>query len=66
MTRATTPTKGYAVHNLRAVYRPQDGALDGTEIRVGVENLFDRTYRPHLATRNANGRTLKVSLAKTF
>lgn len=66
MTRSTTPTPGYAVHNLRAVYRPDAGVLRGAEIRVGVENLFDRDYRPHLATRQATGRNIKVTLAKTF
>jgi len=57
---------GFVVHNLRATYRPQAGALEGTELRVGVENLFDRDYRPWLATRDAPGRNVKLTLAKTF
>ncbi|KIC08743.1 ligand-gated channel [Leisingera sp. ANG-M1] len=57
---------GYGIHNLRATYKPQTGALEGTEIRFGIENAFDKTYRTSLATRNAPGRNFKVSIAKTF
>jgi hemoglobin/transferrin/lactoferrin receptor protein len=66
MNRATTPTPSSLVHNLRATYRPQDGALTGAEFRFGVENVFDLDYTPHLATRAAPGRTFKFSVAKTF
>lgn len=66
MPRTTTPTAGYGVHNLRATYRPEAGVWAGTEIRIGVENLFDRAYTPHLATRPAPGRTLKLTLARSF
>ncbi|MCL4068611.1 TonB-dependent receptor plug domain-containing protein [Pseudomonas sp. GX19020] len=57
---------GFAVHNLRATYRPQEGVLEGTEIRFGVENLFDRDYMQALATRNGPGRNFKVGIIKTF
>ena len=66
MTRAATPTPSNVVHNLRATYRPQHGILEGAELRVGVENLFDLDYTPHLATRKAPGRTVKFTIAKTF
>lgn len=66
MTRSTTPTPSSTVHNLRATWRPDNGALDGTEIRVGLENAFDLDYTPHLATRAASGRNLKLTLARTF
>ena len=59
-------TPGFGIHNLRATYRPQSGALEGSELRVGVENIFDKEYRPHLATRNAPGRNVKLTVAKTF
>lgn len=61
-----TEKAGHVVHNLRATYRPQEGAFEGLEVRMGLENAFDKAYTPHLATRPAPGRTLKVSLAKTF
>lgn len=57
---------GFGVHNLRATYKPQHGVLEGTEIRVGVENVFDKQYTRRLSTRPALGRSLKVSLAATF
>jgi hemoglobin/transferrin/lactoferrin receptor protein len=59
-------TSGFGISNLRATYIPQQGVFEGTEIRVGVENLFDRDYRPYLSTRNAVGRNLKLTIAKTF
>jgi hemoglobin/transferrin/lactoferrin receptor protein len=66
MNRSTSPTPSNVVNNLRATYRPQEGALEGLEVRMGVENMFDVDYTPHLATRPAPGRTFKLSLAKTF
>lgn len=57
------------VHNIRATWKPQwQGWLDGAEVRVGVENLFDEDYVGHLSspTRKAPGRTFKLSLASTF
>ena len=55
-------------HNLRATWRPDQGWLDGTEVRFGVENVFDRDYVGHLSSpsRKAPGRTFKVSLTKSF
>ncbi|MGC8201092.1 TonB-dependent receptor plug domain-containing protein [Aliiroseovarius sp. PTFE2010] len=66
MSRSATPTPSSVVHNLRATYRPQERALNGVEFRLGVENLFDLDYTPHLATRPAPGRTFKISIAATF
>lgn len=66
MDRASTSSDGYVVHNLRATYKPQLGMFEGTEVRLGIENLLDEVYKPHLAQRNGPGRTIKVSLAKTF
>lgn len=57
---------GYGVHNLRAVYRPQDGVLAGTELWLGIENIFDKQYKTALSTRPAYGRNIKFTIAKTF
>ena len=57
---------GFGVQNLRATFTPQRGVLKDTEIRVGIENIFDKQYTPRLATRAAAGRNFKLSLAKTF
>ncbi|ETX28088.1 TonB-dependent receptor domain-containing protein [Roseivivax isoporae] len=56
------------VHNLRATWRPDRGWLDGSELRVGLENAFDADYVGHLSSpsRKAPGRTFKVSLTRTF
>lgn len=57
---------GNVVHNIRATYRPQSGVLQGAEVRVGIENVFDKEYQNWLATRNAPGRNVKLTLAKSF
>lgn len=43
-----TPSDAYAVVNLRGEWRLRPGL----QLEAGVENLFDRDYRPHLAGRN--------------
>ena len=62
----TDEAPGSVIHNLRASYRPQAGVLAGTELRLGIENLFDTDYRPWLATRDAPGRNIKLTVSKTF
>lgn len=57
---------GYGISNLRATYRPQNGMLAGAELRLGIENAFDRAYQPNLATQLAAGRNIKLSVSKTF
>jgi len=57
---------GFVVHNLRATYAPQQGVLEGTEIRLGIENVLDTQFTPHLSTRPSAGRNFKLTLAKTF
>ncbi|WP_099913130.1 TonB-dependent receptor domain-containing protein [Puniceibacterium antarcticum] len=62
----TYDSRGFGVHNLRATYKPQNGVLEGSEIRLSVENAFDRDYQPALSTRPAPGRNIKLSLARMF
>ena len=57
---------GYVVVNLRATIRPQEGVLEGTSFRFGIENLLDMNYTPGLATRPAPGRNLKFTVSKAF
>lgn len=57
---------GFAVHNLRATYVPQAGVLEGTEMRLGIENVLDKAYTPYLSTRPAPGRNIKFTFAKAF
>ncbi len=59
-------TDSWTTHNLRATYKPQEGLLEGFEMRVGIDNLFDTTYRANLATYDAPGRNIKFTLSKVF
>jgi hemoglobin/transferrin/lactoferrin receptor protein len=63
---ASERTAGYGVHNLFLTWRPDEGALDGLEVRLAVDNLFDKAFRRHLASLDAEGRTFKATLARTF
>lgn len=60
------PTSGYVVHDLYASWTPDQGVLAGTELRLAVENVFDKSYRPHLAGDQAPGLTAKITLARAF
>ena len=62
----TASASGFGIHNLRATYVPQSGVLKDTQIRLGIENAFDRDYTPHLSTRPAPGRNIKLSLSRVF
>ena len=59
-------TGGYGVHNLFLTWTPQEGLFQGLEVRAAVDNLFDKQFRRHLASLDAEGRSFKVSLARTF
>lgn len=63
---AASSSPGFGIHNLRATYIPQTGVLKDTQIRVGLENVFDHDYTPNLSTRPAPGRNLKLTLSKLF
>jgi len=56
------------IHNLRTTFRPRQGIWEDTEIRVGLENVFDKAYVGHLSSsdRAAPGRNLKLTVSKTF
>lgn len=58
--------KSWSSNNLRATYKPQEGLLEGFEMRVGIDNIFDVNYRPNLATYDAPGRNIKFTLSKVF
>jgi outer membrane receptor protein involved in Fe transport len=59
--------------NLSVSYSFEDGALDGTRIRLGVNNVFDtdppladETYGFFSALHSPRGRVFRVELRKTF
>jgi len=65
-TIGTYASDAYTVYNLAASYKPSHGALESWEFQAGISNVGDLTYRPYLSTRNAAGRTFKLTVAKTF
>jgi hemoglobin/transferrin/lactoferrin receptor protein len=62
----TTDYAAYSVHDLFLSWSPQQGAFEGSEIRVGVDNILDRTYRNNLDQENGLGRNVKLTLTRTF
>ncbi|WP_341873562.1 TonB-dependent receptor [Roseibium denhamense] len=59
-------TAGYALHNLYAAWKPDEGLMAGSELRFNVDNVFDKSYRNHLDGDEGAGRSFKLSFAKTF
>ena len=62
----TTPYAGYVTHDLFLRWAPDQGVLDGATLDLSVENVTDKLYRNNLATDYGQGRTLKLTLTKTF
>ncbi|WP_095587238.1 TonB-dependent receptor domain-containing protein [Actibacterium ureilyticum] len=56
----------YTVHDVFASWTPDQGMFADAEIRLGVDNVFDKTYRKHLNSNNSAGRSVSLTLAKTF
>ena len=58
---------GYGVHDVFAEWTAPSGALAGTTVHVGVDNLTDRDYTPATwQTGPAPGRNVKLSLTRRF
>lgn len=64
--RNGTSEPGYVIVNFRATVTPQQGVLEGTAFRFGIENALDQAYTPYLSTRPAPGRNLKFTVSKAF
>ena len=64
----TINTPSDIIHDVYASWTPDEGMLEGAELRLGVSNVFDEDYRTHLqntAIRRA-GRSINLTLTKTF
>jgi hemoglobin/transferrin/lactoferrin receptor protein len=61
-----TAFEGYYTQDVFTTWRPDRGALEGFEVQLAVENLFDTEFRNNLSLDQGRGRTFKVSLARTF
>ncbi|MGL4091885.1 TonB-dependent receptor domain-containing protein [Agrobacterium cavarae] len=59
---------GYAVHGLLLEWTPKEGFMAGTEVRAGVENIFDKFYSPYLAdgVSAMAGRNFTLSVSRKF
>lgn len=58
---------GYAIHDLYALWTPQAGRLEGIEMRLGVNNVTNKTYVPATwSTGPAPGRNWSVSVSRHF
>lgn len=62
---AATTAGSYDTHDLFATWSPKEGAMAGLDINLGVENIFDSTYRNNLSLDNGAGRNAKLSIAKS-
>jgi hemoglobin/transferrin/lactoferrin receptor protein len=62
----TTNFAAYDVHDVFVHWTPDQGALAGTDVRLGIENVFDTTYRNNLDQENGPGRNVKLTLTRTF
>lgn len=63
---AARENAGWAVHDLKISYAPQAGALVGTVIDFGIDNVFDRKYNTAISRLDEPGRNVKVNISKTF
>ncbi|MGU3575044.1 TonB-dependent hemoglobin/transferrin/lactoferrin family receptor [Brucellaceae bacterium C25G] len=65
-TRPKTP--GYAVHDLFFNWRPTQGFMKDSELRIGLDNIFDKNYEPYLTDgiTAMPGRNLKMSFSRKF
>ncbi|MEM1429968.1 MAG: TonB-dependent receptor [Pseudomonadota bacterium] len=61
-------TPSYTVWDVFASWKPDQGALEGFEMRLAANNITDETYSPHLYgfDENAAGRSVSLSIAKLF
>jgi len=61
-----TPTDGYDLHDVYLTWKPHGFGKDKLRVDLGVDNLFDEDYRPHLSVLNGPGRNIKATVAVTF
>lgn len=58
---------GYGVHDIYAIWTPQEGAMRGISVNMGIDNVADRDYMPATyQSAPAPGRNFKISLSRQF
>ncbi|MDX3910413.1 MAG: TonB-dependent receptor [Sphingobium sp.] len=60
------PTPCYTVHNVFLAFKPQSGPAEGFEFRIAIDNMFDKQYRRHLSSLDAEGQSFKFTVANSF
>ncbi len=67
-TYARPPSPGYAVHDLFFNWTPTQGLMKDSELRLGLDNIFDKEYEPYLSDgiTAMPGRNFKVSFSRKF
>ncbi|NBZ86465.1 TonB-dependent receptor domain-containing protein [Stagnihabitans tardus] len=63
---ATTSGPGYATHDLFVTWTAEEGPLEGIDVSLTVENVFDRAWRDNLALDSGEGLNAKLTIGKTF
>lgn len=56
----------YEVHDLFVNWKPQQGALEGTQVSFRVDNVLDKQYQNSLAGDFGQGRSYNLAVNKTF
>ena len=62
----TRPGSGYSVHDLYAAWAPANSPFSGLELRAGIDNVFNKSYKEHLAGDSGKGRTFKLTFVQQF
>ena len=65
-TGPTAPSDAYTLYDIGVGYKPQSGALEGTEFRASFDNILNTDYRQYGSSRNGAGRNIVLSVARTF
>ncbi len=59
-------TDAYSLHDLYMNWLPFDSGVDDMQFLFGIDNIFDKLYKPRLSNLPGPGRNIKVSLIVQF
>lgn len=63
----TDKTEGRkAIHDVFVSWEPTEAALDGLRLDFAVDNVFDKSYRRHLASQYETGRNFMLTASMRF
>jgi hemoglobin/transferrin/lactoferrin receptor protein len=64
-TSATPTTSGYAIHGVFLSWFPSPEWVSGLRVDAGIDNMFDKAYRRHLASLYEEGRDFRFAITYT-